>query len=129
MQASELHRLMDRDLHLFQTDRLDHEALRSLHDGFDGERDGGVGGQEHEGKIWIDLLDPAQDFEPVHVRHVEVAEHDVGPLGTDLGEPRLAGRGGADRKAPLREVGFQRYPLLLVVLDVENVDLRHQLRG
>ena len=51
-----------------------------------------MGGQEHEGKIWIDRLDPAQDLEPVHVRHVEVAEHDVRPLGTDLGEPRLAGR-------------------------------------
>ncbi len=83
LEPRELDGLMDADLHLVDTHRLDEEALRALDDGLHRDRDRGMGGEENEGNFRPDAQYPSKDLEPVHTGHVEIAKDDGVVLGKE----------------------------------------------
>ena len=124
LQPGELDRLMDADLHLVQAHGLDEEALGAFDDGRNREGNRWMGGQEDEGQGGVLALDPPEDLEPVHLRHVEIAEDDVGVVGEEI--QALVARSGLDHiEAAVPEARREGAPLRWVVLYVEDLDVRH----
>ena len=85
---------------LLQVERLGDVVGRPLLHGLHRRLHRPVGGDQDEGDLGIHGLDPAQQLDPRHARHLEVADHQVHPRVLHAAE-RLGPAAGQEDLVPL----------------------------
>ena len=84
----------------------------------------GEGGEKEEGDrtqpVGVDPREGFQHFEPRHLRHGDVAEHEIGRIGEDAFQPLASVDRDLDPIAPPAEEVGQQFPGILVVLDAQD---------
>jgi hypothetical protein len=84
---------------------------------------------DDHGQIGSELVEVVAQLDPVHRRHHQVGEDDVGKRMLRLGQSRHTVRHRRDREALRTEQARERLARLLVVVDHEDVHRARRGRG
>ena len=110
-------------------ERLDEVLERSVGEGELHRLQRGVGGDHHDLDRGVDALDAAQDLQPVDLRHLDVEDDDVGPVGRDLLQRDPATVGGLDLVGRLEQHAERLARSQLVVHDQDAGSVERRRRG
>src|SRR5437660_3536532 len=100
-----------------------YKILRSVLLRFNGVLEIGEAGQHDNFYLGIPLLDVLQNFESIHLRHLDVEEHEVEFLILDRGDRRLAVRSSRDVVPCTGKLVAQHRAQRIFVVDNQDVTL------